>query len=99
MNSTVSHEFLEQARRHAQSDEELLSFLRHEGISKGQSVVIYSDIREVNLSEAKVAVHLSETWADVRPADERLHEDLMNLHQLSSEPLMRAHPRRPRRNS
>jgi ribosomal protein L7/L12 len=52
--------------------EYVLGFLRQNGCSKTQSIIILKEIKEISLDEAKELVHFSEVWQDVSKVDEKL---------------------------
>lgn len=54
----------------------VLEELRKEGFSQAESIKATVERLGVPLGEAKRIVHLSEVWADVRPANDRLHQSL-----------------------
>jgi ribosomal protein L7/L12 len=56
---------------------EAIAFLRGEGFSKVGSIGVLAEHRGVSLSEAKVLVHTSEAWIDVRERDDRFHDELI----------------------
>ena len=60
------------------SDEDLMAFLRAEGCSKLNSIVVLREVLNLNLGEAKALVHLSRTWGDVRERDDAFHEALID---------------------
>ncbi len=52
--------------------EYVLGFLRQNGCSKTQSIIILKEIKKISLDEAKELVHFSEVWEDVSKVDEKL---------------------------
>jgi ribosomal protein L7/L12 len=52
--------------------EYVIGFLRQNGCSKTQSIIILKEIKEISLDEAKELVHFSEVWQDVSKVDEKL---------------------------
>ncbi|WGV23238.1 hypothetical protein [Halotia branconii] len=53
--------------------ENILAFLRKNGCSKSQSIVILKKLQKIPLDEAQKLVHLSQTWQDTRDYDEELN--------------------------
>jgi ribosomal protein L7/L12 len=67
---------LEESRRvyeDGRSTEEVLTFLRQRGATKVESIRLLSELSGLTADEAKLAVHWSDTWRDVRAADDELH--------------------------
>ncbi len=64
------------------SDEELVGFLKGEGLSKALSVVAFSMVKGVAPPVAKSVVHFSRAWASRRLGDEVIH-DLLVIAQQS----------------
>ena len=58
------------------SIEELVSLLRKLGLSKVQSMNALEELTVANARNAKIIVHTSPTWADVREIHDKLHEEL-----------------------
>lgn len=58
---------------------EAVAFLRREGFSKIESIYVFVHERGLSLSEAKLVVHTSDTWSDVRDRDDQFHEDLIRV--------------------
>ncbi len=56
--------------------ETILDFLRRNGATKIESIRVLVELLGISNSEAKLAVHHSDTWRDTRKADERLHNQL-----------------------
>ena len=56
--------------------EEVLEKLRHEGLSKIESIKILRLIMNIGLGEAKELAHNSKVWADVFERDNAFHEAL-----------------------
>jgi len=72
----------QQMAAQGKSSEEIVEFLRAQGSSKVASIAIIAKVLAVNLGQAKVIVHTSHTWADVRERDDRFHASLgENLNQ------------------
>jgi hypothetical protein len=68
--------YLRESRRmynSGSSIEEVLTFLRRRGATKVESIRLLSELSGLASDEAKPAVHWSDTWRDVRAADEALH--------------------------
>jgi hypothetical protein len=61
------------------SDEDLMIFLRAEGCSKIDSIVVLREVLNLNLAEGKALVHLSKAWGDVRERDDTFHEALIDV--------------------
>lgn len=57
------------------SRDEIVGFLRSQGCSKVQSIVVLKALG-VDSSEAKKMVHFSNVWADMRERDTQFHESL-----------------------
>ena len=66
------HELLSQGA----TMEELIAMLRESGCMKMESIKMMRTVTGMSLREAKAAVHLSETWADVRESHDRIHDQL-----------------------
>jgi hypothetical protein len=58
--------------------EEALLFLRRNGFDKIDSIMILVGIGNLSPSEAKKAVHFSETWRDARGEHEEFHRSLLD---------------------
>lgn len=56
--------------------EDVLRVLRVNGFSKVHSIKALVDLGYATMGEAKVVVHNSSTWADVRNRDEEFHKTL-----------------------
>ncbi|NJC71147.1 hypothetical protein HC031_15710 [Planosporangium thailandense] len=56
--------------------EEIMAFLRREGLWQLQSIKVLRWATGVGLAEAKHLIHTSATWADQRRAADELHEVL-----------------------
>ena len=54
--------------------EDVLGYLRTQGCSKTDSIIILTKAKGLSLTEAKRLVHFSNVWADVRDRDEEFHE-------------------------
>jgi len=65
-------EMLERGMNH----EELVGFLRSSGLSKVTSLPLLVRVLSISLERAKVLVHNSPTWNDVRARDEEFHTSL-----------------------
>jgi ribosomal protein L7/L12 len=59
-------------------NESLMDFLRAEGCSNIDSIVVLREVLNLSLGEAKALVHLSRTWGDVRERDDAFHEALID---------------------
>jgi len=59
----------------ASSLDDIVNFLRRAHCSKAESVEVLMEVG-VEYKRAKLAVHNSETWQDVKERDEQLHADL-----------------------
>ena len=53
-----------------------LNYLRSRGYSKGVSILAFRMAGITNCPNAKLTVHRSRAWADVRAAHEKFHEAL-----------------------
>jgi ribosomal protein L7/L12 len=62
-----------QMRSAGAETEDILAFLRSQGLFKIQSIQALRALEGITLAEAKKRVHLSRTWSDTRQADDRLH--------------------------
>ena len=58
--------------------EQVLQFLRGSGIDKVRSTIAMELLEIAPLREAKILVHESETWADVRERDAKFHDELFD---------------------
>jgi hypothetical protein len=56
--------------------EEVVAFLRREGLSKVETLQVLTDVAGISLGRAKEIVHLSPVWRDAYEADESLHDDI-----------------------
>lgn len=54
--------------------EQVIAFLRASGLSQVWSAKVLVEVARMPLDDAKDAIHLSPTWADVRSAAEALHD-------------------------
>jgi hypothetical protein len=61
------------------SDDDLMAFLRAEGCSKIDSIVVLREVLDLSLAEGKALVHLSKAWGDVRERDDTFHEALIDV--------------------
>jgi len=59
--------------------EHAITLLRELGYSKIGSMIVLMEVLELNTSQAKEIVHLSEAWTDRRASDDRFHEQLLKL--------------------
>ena len=66
--------------------------LRAEGASILQCVAAVENVQKCGLAQANRLVHFSPAWADMRAANEKLHEELEKLATESDEPLRRNEP-------
>jgi ribosomal protein L7/L12 len=73
---TVMTQRCQQLRAQGASDEDIISFLRSEGCSKVESIVVIAKLLAVGLDRAKEIVHTSKAWEDVRKQDDRFHASL-----------------------
>lgn len=74
--TTKWKKFLEPARRMHDSGkpiEEILRSLRLRGATKAESMRLPIELSGLTSEEAKLAVRWSDTWQDVRAADEEVH--------------------------
>jgi hypothetical protein len=51
--------------------ESILNYLRSNGCSKTQSIVMLKSIKDISLDESKQIVHFSKTWQDTLDNDEK----------------------------
>ena len=56
--------------------EEIVQFLRSQGCSKVESIVVLAKVLQIEMDKSKEIIHLSSTWADTRSRDESLHKSL-----------------------
>ena len=56
--------------------EDVLSFLRKQGLSKVESIRMVSELKDTSVADSKQLVHLSNSWSDTRGRDEAFHENL-----------------------
>lgn len=61
------------------SIDDVLQFLRDAGVDKARSMVTLNLLSVAELSDAKLVVHYSPVWADVRERDDRFHEQLEQI--------------------
>ncbi len=61
---------------HDGDTESLLEVMRHHGCSKIESIKLLMQLRKLPLREAKLVVHNSHAWQDVKESDEGFHERL-----------------------
>ena len=59
--------------------EEVLDYLRRSEYSKTKSMVLLTEIMDIDLGKAKEIVHFSQTWKDAREAHEQLHKVVEKL--------------------
>lgn len=59
------------------SVEEVLSRLRRDGHSRIESIKVLMTLQDCSLTEAKRAVHASDTWKNAREDAEAVHESLI----------------------
>lgn len=57
---------------------EAIPYLRSAGLSKVESMRVLVLRHGVSMSEAKMAVHHSDAWADRRASDDAFHDKLMD---------------------
>jgi len=69
-------------RASGSSDEDLMAFLRAEGCSKIDSIVVLREALNLSLAEGKALVHLSRAWRDVRERDDAFHDALIGATRL-----------------
>ena len=62
--------------RNGESLDDALSFVRGQGGSKIDAIVVLRAATPMGLEEAKRAVHFSPVWADTRERDERMWDDI-----------------------
>lgn len=58
--------------------EDVLALLRKRSSSKLTSIKIVAQLLDIPISEAKLLIHTSETWKDVRPRDEDFIHEILN---------------------
>ncbi len=56
--------------------DKVIHILRTRGFSKIQTIKALVDLRQATMSQAKIIVHESPTWADVRERDEEFQSKL-----------------------
>ncbi|MBN3878727.1 hypothetical protein [Nostoc sp. JL23] len=59
--------------------ESILAFIRENGCSKSQSIVILKKLQNIPLDEAQRLVHLSQTWQDTYEYDEELNRQFYEI--------------------
>jgi hypothetical protein len=57
--------------------ESILFFLRQHGCTIVDSIRMVTKLQDIDPGEAKLLVHYSETWSDVRLQNEAVHEALL----------------------
>ena len=65
--------------------EALLEVMRRNGCAKIESIKILMRVLQIPLSEAKVAIHNSFVWRDVRDSHEEFHDHLLGELDRTSE--------------
>jgi hypothetical protein len=73
MPSQISTSILAEAATYANDAEELIRFLKNNGLSKAKSIIAFSSVTGVSPIQAKKTVHFSSVWSQERPGDELLH--------------------------
>jgi hypothetical protein len=58
--------------------EELLQAFRRRELGILDSIRLVRDLLGISLGEAKKVVHLSQTWADLRAANDSFHDQLLS---------------------
>ena len=58
--------------------DDVLEYLRAETHSKGDSGIILMDVLNISSREAKLLVHTSKAWRDVKERDEEIHEKFIS---------------------
>jgi hypothetical protein len=58
--------------------EDILKYLRAETGDKVTSGMVVADLLNLSMGQAKLLVHRSEAWDDVRERDEKLHETFIS---------------------
>lgn len=56
--------------------EDLFSFMRSQGCSKIDCIVMLKEVFGIGLREGKELVHFSAAWEDVREAHDKFHQQL-----------------------
>jgi hypothetical protein len=59
------------------SEEQMVEFLRKEGLSKVQSIYVICQATGLKPADVKACVHDSPAWADVRERDDEFHDSLI----------------------
>lgn len=59
------------------SDEDVLAFLRDEGLTKVESLKFFRVWKNISLGEAKKIVHFSNVWKDQKETDEALQDSFL----------------------
>ena len=77
MSSSEVEPFIEKCKQMFQAGktvEDVLKYLRTETGSKIISCMAISDLLNISMGDAKLLVHRSDAWNDVKERDEELHE-------------------------
>jgi ERCC4-type nuclease len=59
--------------------ERILNYLKSNGCSKTQSIVMLKSIKDISLDESKQIVHFSQTWQDRFNDDEKFHASIEEI--------------------
>lgn len=87
MKLPIAAEILKNARDHAGSVDELLSYLKQAGVSQMHSSLALAEIRKCTLSESKAYVIHSKAWGIEREkVIEDLHEELYDQGNVEPRP-------------
>ena len=67
--------------------EEVLAQMRREGFSRTNAIAVLGAVNGIPLNEAKLLVHNSSVWADLRQQADDLHKDVeSSVNELSRDP-------------
>lgn len=58
--------------------ESILRYLRENSVSKTESMVILKESKKISLGDAKLIVHFSKTWKDMKDGDEDLNDRFLD---------------------
>jgi hypothetical protein len=72
-----------EAERRGGTTDEMLALLREAGASPVASMKVLSDLRGIEVGEAKQIVWGSPVWVDLRLAQERLEADILDALQTN----------------
>ncbi len=79
MEAAARHLLTQKAMVHAQTGaslDDVVVFLRDQGASKIDCIIVIRGVYGMGIKEAKRAVHFSSAWSDVRQRDEGFWDEL-----------------------